>query len=113
MSKNMLLITINSNYVKNSYEVEGTIDNNIISFIEPDTNSKTVFNIEKETISRSNNELDMIYDFQKGIGYVFVRDLKNRVDLNIKVLEKNINASNIYIKYSINDEEFKYKIEVK
>ncbi len=113
MSKNMLQITIHSNYVKNSYEVEGTIENNEITFIEPDTNSRTVFNMEKETISRSNNELDMIYDFNKGVGYVFVRDLKNRIDLTIKVLEKSINTSNIYIKYSINEEEFEYKIEVK
>ena len=112
MSNKKLRITINNNR-NNSYDVLGEYDNEIYNYIESDTNTKVLFDVEKEILSRSNDELDMNYDFNNEIGSIYVKDLERNIDVTIKVLNKEINNNKVSINYMIDEDTFNYIIEVK
>lgn len=113
MSNKKLRITINNNNRNNSYDVLGEYDNEIYNYIEPDTNTKVLFDVEKEILSRGNDELDMNYDFSNEIGSIYVKDLERNIDVTIKVLNKEINNNKVSINYMIDEDTFNYIIEVK
>ena len=113
MSNKKLRITINNNSESNSYDVLGSYNDNIYEYLEPDTNTKVLFDAKNLTLKRSNNELDMTYDFIKKIGNIYIKELERELKLEINLIEKIIEEEKVLLKYSINEDIFNYLIEVK
>ncbi len=113
MANKKLRITIINNDSNSSYDVLGTYNNNIYEYREPDTDTKVLFDAKKLTLSRSNEEIDMTYDFNNGIGNIFIKELNKELEITIKVLEKEIKEEKISLKYLIEEDIFNYKIEVR
>ncbi len=113
MSNKKLRITIINNNSNNSYDVLGEYDNDIYKYIEPNTNTKVLFDVEKEILKRSNDELDMTYDYNNEIGNIYIKELERNVDVSIKILKKEITNNKVSIDYKIGEDTFNYIIEVK
>ena len=113
MSNKKLRITINNNETSNSYDVLGNFNNNLFKYLEPNTNTEVLFDVINQELTRSNEELEMTYNFSKELGNIYIKELKKELEVTIKVLEKIIEKDKVSIKYLIEEDTFNYIIEVK
>lgn len=116
MPKIKLKIKIYNEEEKTEYEVYGiyNAEQNKIIYKEPD-NTTTSYDYKNKSLTRDNNELRMEYSFKKKTdnrGQILVKDLNQNIEVNIKrinIEEKDINTK---IEYEIENQKFKYIIEV-
>ena len=110
-------ITIRSNEDKINYDVNCIYqeDLNKITYKEPD-NTTTTYDYNENILIRNNDNLTMNYKFIKDeetTGNIYIKDLNKSMDILIKTKNLVQDKKNIEIEYIIEDNKFKYSIEVK
>lgn len=103
---------------------DSTTENIYIAIFHPETNeiiyqeankTKTRFNLKKLSLERENESLWMKYLFnqqEKTMGTVKIKELNQQLQLNITTAKINQKNQNIEIEYQLEDENYKYKLEV-
>lgn len=85
----------------------------IIYYKENDT--ITSFNYDKKILKRENNDFYMELSFEEDkttIGHLLVKELNQNVKVEINTSKLVIDNNNILIEYKIEENNFKYNIEV-
>lgn len=116
MPKLKTKIKIYSNNEKIEYDVNSIYNEEINKLIykEPD-NTKTSYDYKNKTLTRENDELRMEYNFITGKtsrGRILIKDLNQSLEVDIrtnKIVQKD---NNIQIEYEMENQKFKYIIEV-
>jgi hypothetical protein len=87
------------------YEYSGIAikDNNLLIF--EDNNDKYIFDKDKKVLNKSNKEKNLVIDFKNSI--ITVDDYS----IDIDVLEEYISNSEIFYRYSLNDNVIKLVIK--
>lgn len=87
-----------------------------LTYIEDDDlKTITKFNYPKKKLCRNNNDLKLIYNFEEGKttkGTITINDINRSIDINIKtkkIIEEN---NKIIIDFNVEENSFKYQIEV-
>lgn len=118
MSKINVRITLKSSDNTYTYEVSAIYkkEEGIIIYQEP-TDEKTLvkYNYLTQELIRENKEFKMIYQFKKAketIGTIIMKELNNKLNLNITTTEYLRYSNNITIDYTVENEKYNYKIEV-
>ena len=98
-----------SSYISNAIKID-----NIIKYQEED-NTIVVFDINNNKLSRENKDLKMEYYFDRykaTKGLLEIKDLNRNIELDI--ITNNIikDDNNIEINFQIDNNNFKYKLEV-
>ena len=91
-------------------EVEAILEDEILKYNE--NNTSVIFNYIDKTLRRSNDQLDMIHDFDKLLSNVHIISLGRDIKGDIELDTYNVDNYNIMIKYKVNDVEIEYKVEV-
>ena len=107
------LLTPEINYV-DQYNAIFHPNQNEITYKEKD-DTKTKFNLKSLKLRRENKELIMEYLFkqeQSTIGIVEIKSLQKRVELNLKTKKILQSKDKVEIIYQIEEEQYKYKLEV-
>ena len=108
-SVNSKTINDEENYFE-SKEVDAILEDEILKYNE--NNTFVVFNYIDKTLRRSNDQLDMIHDFDKLLSNVHIISLGRDIKGDIELDTYNVDNYNIMIKYKVNDVEIEYKVEV-
>ncbi len=107
-------ITIISNNEKIMYNTDIEIKNKKINYKEIINNKITdvLYDKDKKILIRDNNEMYMEYDFNINKAIIYIKELKQELNLDFKT--KNIidNNNKIDIEYIINNEIYKYTIDM-
>lgn len=118
MSKINVRITLKTSDNIYTYEVSAIYkdEEDILIYQEP-TEEKTLvkYNYSTQELTRENKELKMIYPFKKmkeTNGTITMKELNNKLDLNIKTTEYLRCSNNITVDYTVEKEKYNYKIEV-
>ncbi len=116
MSKIRIKVTLITpeKVLENEYNAIFHSDENTIVYQEKD---KTITKINKDELRlrRENDKLLMEYEFKNNmntIAKVFSKELSKLLELNIKTSEIINSDKNIEITYKLENEDYKYKIEV-
>ena len=115
MPKIKIRVSICNSQNKNEYETNGIIQDDILKYKEP--NKTTVlYNYKEDILIRENKELKMNYILKKKQhdkqNFLFLKDLQKKLFLNLKVTRFKKQRYNLYAEFKIEEENFKYKIEV-
>lgn len=101
-----------------------TIDNTYKAIFHPelqqivyleDDKTKTTIELKNVKLRRENKELQMEYPFERQNvtqGMIKVKELNKKLLVNIKTIEVIQKNKNIEIEYKLEDEKYKYKLEV-
>ncbi len=115
MKKKVRITTISNNH-EIRYDTQAIIHENSISYIEKDNKkTKTYFNYDRKQLIRENKEISLKYDFDKEkptTGQLMVYDINKSLTLKIITKQLCIQNYNVNIKFTIENEEIEYKIEV-
>lgn len=116
MSVINLKISIITSTEKIEFETKGYYqkDQEILIYKEKD-NTTVKYDYKENILIRENSSISLKYKFNKEKltkGKVFIKDLKNELEIVIKTKEIIINKQNIDITYMIDQESFNYKVEV-
>ena len=109
-----ITLTTPEETIENIYNAIFQPDQNIIIYKEKD-DTKTKFNLKSLKLRRENKELIMEYLFkqeQLTIGIVEIKSLQKRVELNLKTKKILQSKDKVEIFYQIEEEQYKYKLEV-
>ena len=113
MSKIKIKINIKNNKDNLKYNTTAILRDNKIEYIE-DNNTITIYDIEKKQLIRNNNNIKMVYNFDKNKkteGLITLKDSNIIVTVNITTNKIEIKDHDIKIEYSIEDEVFLYQIK--
>ena len=113
LSKIRIKITIKNNETNYEYETDAILKDNILKYLE-NNNTKVLYNYDKNHLTRINEELRMEFKFDKNNktkGIVTVHDINKEIPLTIKTNNIERINNNIVIDYSIENDQFLYKIE--
>lgn len=113
MSKIRIKVMIQTTEKKESYETIALYHEGILKYKEPDHTTVTFHEKEKQLI-RENNELKMLYTFEKGKSTEGIIHLKEfQKELGIQVYTQEIKAEKdiLEITFQIEEETFIYHIE--
>jgi len=116
MPKLKTKIKIYSDTEKNEYEVNSIYneEQDKIIYKEPD-NTTTSYDYKNNSLIRENDELKMQYDFNMeniSRGRILIKDLNQCIEIDIKTNSIVNKDKNIKIEYEIENQKFKYIIEV-
>ncbi len=114
MSKVNIRITIINDEENRQEEVRGILQDNTLKYKEND-GTTVIYDYLKNSLSRENDELKMTYYFEnnkKKTGTIFIKDIEKKIEIDIETKKIIKNKNNIEIKYKIEDNIFKYRIEV-
>ena len=104
---NISLISDNDN-INISIDIE--IINNKINYIYNDT--EVFYNILENILIRDDKEKYLEYDFNKNKGIIYIKDIKKELVIDIEVINL-INKDNyIEIEYKLENQKFKYVINM-
>ncbi len=82
-----------------------------LSYVEKDDMKTFVsFNYKNNILKRDNNKMYMEFNFQKQNGYIFVKSLNTRFDIEIVVKNISFTSNSIVIEYYNNKEFYQYKV---
>ena len=104
---------LETNDNKLNYDVEVFIsDNNKeLSYIEKDREKTFVsFDYENNILKRDNNSLYMEYDFNSKKGYILIKNLNNKIIVDIEVKKLNVSREFINIQYVVNEQFYNYEL---
>ena len=107
------LLTPEINYV-DQYNAIFHPDQNEITYNEKD-DTKTKINTKALKLRRENEKLIMEYKFVENsttVGKVFLKDFSKKIELKINTKKIKQNTNNLEIEYELENEIYKYKIEV-
>ena len=113
MPKKEFRITIENNNNINRINVKAVLTDDTIKYKESD-DTLTIFDYNKNLLTRENKELKMIYRFlenTKSEGTIEIKDLKQEIKVTVdtkKIIKDNLN---IEIIFSVEDNNFIYRIE--
>lgn len=107
-------ISIISNTDKITYKVDLEIKNNKINYKENKDNTITevLYDRKNKILIRDNKEMYMEYDFNMNNASIYIKDLKKEINLDIKVKKIKDTNNKIDIEYILNDELYKYVIDM-
>ena len=109
MPKIKIRVSICNSQNKNEYETNGIIQDDILKYKEP--NKTTVlYNYKEDILIRENKELKKKQHDKQN--FLFLKDLQKKLFLNLKVTRIKKQGYNLYAEFKIEEENFKYKIEV-
>ena len=113
MPKKDFKITIENNNNINHINVKGIISDDTIKYKESD-DTLTIFDYNKNLLTRENKELKMIYRFlanTKSEGTIEIKDLKQEMKVIVDTKSIKRDNLNIEICFDIEDNHFIYRIE--
>ena len=113
MPKINIKVSISDNTNNDSYEIKSIIQDEIIKYKEKD-NTLVKYDLNKNILTRENDNLRMEYVFNKGNeteGTIFIKELNNNIKILINTNKLNRINNNIDIEYVIEDNIFNYRIE--
>ena len=113
MPKIKILVTIKNDANDSTYETLAITHDDIISYKEKD-GTLVIYNLDTNSLVRENDELRMDYLFdmsKKTNGTITIKEYNK--DVYVSILTKKIERKNndIEVQYSIENQEFLYKIE--
>ena len=86
--------------------------NNKINYIEEDTSTNVLLDIEKKLLIRDNKTIYLEYDFLNGKGYFYIKELGGETFVDIKLDKFFVDDKLIEIVYKIDENSYQYKIEM-
>ncbi len=104
-------IKTNNKQKENNYKAIVSNDYSVFKYIEEDT-TKTVFDMNKNVLSRENDELYMEYFFDKNKGKVYIKEIDKEFLIDLKKVKVDRKDNNIKISYNIDEDKFIYELEV-
>lgn len=113
MPKKKALIRIENQEEKKEIETNVIIDNNIIKYRDDKAITKIDLNIP--SIIRENDEYKIVYSFsenKKTIGTIIIKDINQKIEVEIITNKIIINDYNIELEYRMNNQKFLFKMEV-
>ena len=111
MSKINIKTTIKQNgKIQEEIEAKGILQNNKITYLVNKEEYKiiTTVDIKKQIIKRITKEFDLIIDYKNG--KIVTDYIECQLDLDIRIIEKQIEKNRIKIKYKIEEDIFEYEI---
>ena len=89
-------------------EAQALLENNEITYLN--NRILTTLDIKKQKVKRVTEEFDLIIDFKNEL--IITKYLECSLDLNIKIIDKQIEQNRIYVKYEVIDSKdiFEYEI---
>ena len=115
MPKKMIKTSLKNDIEDIKDEVVSKVDNNRITYYEKNK-TKVIYNYKDNTLTRDNDDINMIYTFNKNkptTGKILVKELNRELHVKIKTKELKKQDYNLEIKFKVEDQNFIYKIEVK
>lgn len=108
--------SITSKETKRIDKVEATYEEKkYIYYIEKDKEKTvTIYNLQNDTLERDNKEMYLYLPFktkEKTQGTMIVKDINQEIKLEIYTKEMLKNKKEIKIRYTLNDEQYTYKLE--
>ena len=106
---NTLIKTIlESNNEIYNLEVKGIIIDNKLVFYDEYRN---VYDLDRNTLERESDDIYSYYNFEKNKIIYYIKEIKNSLDIKIKVIDKQIKENEIIIEYItyLNEEETRCK----
>ncbi|MBO5414292.1 MAG: hypothetical protein J6A17_01560 [Bacilli bacterium] len=95
------------------YELLIEFKNNKISYIENDSNNTSVLlDLNNKLLIRDNKELYLEYDFLNNKGVVYLKELRNNMNINLNTIKYEITDNKIEIMYKIDENSYEYFIEM-
>lgn len=95
------------------YELLIEFKNNKISYIENDSNNTNVLlDLNNRLLIRDNKELYLEYDFLNNKGVVYLKELRNNMNINLNTIKYEITDNKIEIMYKIDENSYEYFIEM-
>ena len=95
------------------YELLIEFKNNKISYIENDSNNTNVLlDLNNKLLIRDNKELYLEYDFLNNKGVVYLKELRNNMNINLNTIKYEITDNKIEIMYKIDENSYEYFIEM-
>ena len=85
--------------------------NNKINYLEDD-NTNVLLDLDKKLLIRDNKTIYLEYDFLKGKGYFYIKELRGETTVDIKLVKFINNDKLIEIIYNIDDKNYEYRIEM-
>lgn len=95
------------------YDILINIINKKINYSEPDLNKTNVFlDLDNKILIRENKDIYLEYDFKNSKGSIYIKELRNNIDISIDVERYLVNDKKIEIVYLIENDKYQYFIEV-
>lgn len=113
MPKLNIKVTVNNDLENIDFISKAIIQDNLLKYKEKD-NTTVIYDYEKNSLFRENNELRMEYSFnsaKKTQGSIKIKELNRTVKIDIKTNKLERKNNNIEVEYIIEDKPFLYKIE--
>lgn len=85
--------------------------NNKINYLEDD-NTNVLFDIDKKLLIRDNETIYMEYDFLNKKGFFHIKEVMLETEVNIEIEKLIIEDNLIEIIYNIDDNNYRYMIEM-
>lgn len=113
MPKIKIKVRVKNEEEDSSYETTAILHESILKYME-NTETTVLFNYDKKSLSRDNEELRMDYVFdkkRKTEGIIYMKELGKKI--RIPIITKKIERKNndIEIQFEIDKKEFLYIIE--
>ncbi|MBQ2639656.1 MAG: hypothetical protein IJF92_02720 [Bacilli bacterium] len=96
-------------------QTNAKLDKDKISYYEK-SKTKVIYNYKNNVLTRDNNEINMIYTFNKNketTGKILIKELNKELNVKIKTEELKQKDHNLEVKFIVENQTFIYKIEVK
>lgn len=108
--------SITSKETKRIDKVEATYEEKkYIYYIEKDKEKTvTIYNLQNDTLERDNKEMYLYLPFktkEETLGTMIVKDINQEIKLEIYTKEILKNKKEIKIRYTLNDEQYTYRLE--
>ncbi len=108
--------SITSKETKRIDKVEATYEEKkYIYYIEKGKEKTvTIYNLQNDTLERDNEEMYLYLPFktkEETLGTMIVKDINQEIKLEIYTKEILKNKKEIKIRYTLNDEQYTYKLE--
>lgn len=95
------------------YEISIELKNNKINYVENDPNNTNVLlDLDNKILIRDNKELYLEYDFSNNNGIIYLKELKNNINVNLNTIKYEVSDKKIEIMYKIDENSYEYFIEM-
>ena len=114
MAKKEIIVSIKNDEGLKKHQTTAIISENTIEYKEKD-NTTVVFDYNRKTLTRDNEELKMNYEFslnKKTTGTILIKELNKTLNLEIQTKKMIVENDDIEINFVVENNKFLYKIEV-
>lgn len=113
MTKTKVKVDVGNRIHSQLFASPATIQDQVISYTEED-GTKTQYDLKTNIFYRENKELKMNFPFVEGKeteGTIYMKEMAYTMRINLTTTEIKRRANNVYVKYTIEGENFRVRIE--